>query len=76
MNNRSSEISNLSVDEWLFDNQISEFFTIGELANRLKLSVSGLRKIIARDAKFPKYKVGHQLRFNWKEVDRYFRKGE
>ena len=31
---------------------------------------------LARDANFPRYKVGHQLRFNWEAVERYFRKGD
>jgi len=59
----------------LFDNQI-RIMTLEELANQLKISPSGLRKIIARDANFPRYKVGHQLRFNWEAVERYFRKGD
>ena len=60
----------------LFDNSIVDLLTLGELAQRLKISVSGLRKIVARDAKFPKYKVGQQLRFNWNAAEEYFRKGD
>jgi hypothetical protein len=59
----------------LFDNHIV-LLTLGELADRLKISSSGLRKIIARDSTFPKYKVGQQLRFDWNAVERYFRKGD
>ena len=60
----------------LFDNQTTDLLTLGELARRLKVSISGLRKIISRDAMFPKYKVGQQLRFSWNAVERYFRKGD
>jgi AraC-like DNA-binding protein len=62
--------------ESLFENRITELLTLGELARQLKISISGLRKIIARDVKFPKYKVGQQLRFSWDAVERYFRKGD
>ncbi len=60
----------------LFDNQTPELLTLGELARLLKVSISGLRKIISRDARFPKYKVGQQLRFSWNAVERYFQKGD
>ncbi len=63
-------------NELIFEKEISAFLTLGDLARQLKISVSGLRKIIARDAKFPRYKVGQQLRFSWDAVERYFRKGE
>ena len=63
-------------ESWLFDNKIAEICTIGELAERLKISVSGLRKIIGRDAHFPKLKVGHQLRFRWDQVESHLRKGK
>ena len=76
MNIKASEFKKSSTDVLLFDNRISEIFTIGELSERLKISVSGLRKIIARDCGFPRYKVGHQMRFSWIEVERYFHKGE
>ena len=59
----------------LFEKEIADFLTLSELATKLKISVSGLRKIVARDASFPKYKVGQQLRFSWDAVERYFRKG-
>ena len=60
----------------LFENQTVKLLTLGELARRLKVSVSGLRKIVARDDRFPKYKVGQQLRFDWDTVARYFHKGD
>jgi hypothetical protein len=60
----------------VFENRKEDLLSLGELAIKLNISVSGLRKIIARDMKFPKYKVGHQLRFNWSAVERYFRKGD
>lgn len=62
--------------ESLFDKKRTELLTLGDLAKQLKISVSGLRKIIARDARFPRYKIGQQLRFSWDAVERYFRKGD
>ena len=76
MNKRSPVVSNISVGKLLIDNQIDELQTLGEVAKRLNISLSGFRKIVARNRDFPKYKVGHQLRFSWIEVARYFRKGE
>lgn len=76
MSRRSSEFLKMTDHKWLIDNQINELQTLREVAMRLKISVSGLRKIVARYTDFPKYKVGHQLRFSWIEVERYFRKGE
>ena len=58
-----------------FDNSIAEILTLRELADRLKISVSGLRKLVYRDARFPKFKVGQQLRFRWSSVERYLQKG-
>jgi hypothetical protein len=59
----------------IFEKRIGQLLTLQELAEQLKISVSGLRKILARDCNFPKYKVGHQLRFRWEMVERYFLNG-
>lgn len=74
MNKTSDATLKKSSNALLFDNQIREILTVNELAERLKISVSGLRKIIARDTRFPKYKVGHQLRFCWTVVESYFQR--
>ena len=75
MNKTPVLTSKKSCDAELFDNNITkEFITLGELAARLKLSVSGLRKIIARDKDFPRYKVGRQLRFCWNAMESYFQR--
>lgn len=57
----------------LIDNQI---LTLRELAERLKISVSGLRKVLKRDSKFPVFRVGQQLRFDWSLVVAHLSKGE
>ena len=63
----------------IFDNRIVEILTYPELAGRLKMSVSGLRKLVRRDGNFPRLRVGHEYRFNWPAVYAYLsskRKGQ
>lgn len=61
--------------EKFFENRIGELLKLSELADRLKMSVSGLRKLVARDDRFPRLKVGQQLRFSWSSVERYLLEG-
>jgi hypothetical protein len=61
------------IQEALYENQI---MTLRELAERLRVSVSGLRKILKREPDFPRFPVGQQLRFDWSQVVAYLSKGE
>lgn len=56
----------------LFENPISnEILTLPEVAARLKVSVSGLRKILRRRGIPGAFKVGQQWRFYWSKVARH-----
>jgi excisionase family DNA binding protein len=58
----------------LFDNQ-EELLTYEECAQRLKISVSGLQKLVYR-RELPFMKFGQQgVRFYWSEVVATLRKG-
>ena len=53
----------------IFDNGIREpLLTLRELADQLRVSESGLRKLIKRE-RLPHYKVGQQLRFKWSVLE-------
>ncbi len=50
----------------IFDNSIAnEILTLPEIAARLKVSVSGLRKVLRRQGIPGAFKVGQQWRFRW-----------
>ena len=56
----------------LIENCIAdEILTFPELAARLKVSVSGLRKILRRSGLPGAFKVGQQWRFRWALVVRF-----
>jgi excisionase family DNA binding protein len=56
----------------LIENFIAdEILTFPELAARLKVSVSGLRKILRRNGLPGAFKVGQQWRFRWALVVRF-----
>lgn len=50
----------------LFENLAQEeILTLPELATRLRVSIPGLRKILARQPLTGAFKVGQQWRFRW-----------
>ena len=60
-----------------FDNFLTdEILTLPELAARLKVSVSGLRKILRRERMPGAFKVGQQWRFRWALVARFLSAGK
>ena len=62
-----------NVEDRLIDNSINDILTLPELAERLKVSVSGLRKVIKRE-QVPHFKVGQQIRVSWVTVANYLKR--
>ena len=52
----------------------SEFLTAEEIAEYLKVDIMTIYRL-AKEGKIPASKVGHQWRFNKKEVDVWFKNG-